>query len=36
MNEVGALGLTADDRELVYADVTELVENRKQRARSVG
>ena len=31
-----ALGLTADEREAVYAGVTELVENRKQRARSVG
>ena len=36
MNEVDALGLTANERELVYADVSELVENRKQRARSVG
>jgi len=36
MNEVDALGLTANERELVYADVAELVENRKQRARSVG
>lgn len=31
-----ALGLTANEREAVYAGVTELVENRKQRARSVG
>ena len=30
------LGLTDDEREEVYAGVTELVENRKQRARSVG
>ena len=31
-----ALGLTAGEREAVYTGVTELVENRKQRARSVG
>ncbi len=31
-----ALGLTAGEREAVYAGVTELVENRRRRARSVG
>ena len=36
MNEVDALGLTSGERESVHAGVTELVENRKQRARSVG
>ena len=30
-----ALGLTAGEREAVYAGVTELVENRRRRARSV-
>ena len=31
-----ALGLTADERDAVYAGVVELVDNRKRRARSVG